>query len=83
MQTNDDLAWLADDRITCSSCRRVRAGWCSSLRIPVMADELFRCMQFVPRHDVDDQRTGVQRWPTLTRTIAEVRKLDEEHRERK
>jgi hypothetical protein len=72
---------LPDDRIVCTDCRHSDPEhyWCRSLRTSILPDVPLRCMSFEPLHFVADQRTGVQRWPTLQRDIAEVRAIDAKH----
>lgn len=72
---------LPDDRITCATCRNL-IPWSGKCREQerygaVLKDLPCRCIAYSPLPQVKDQRTGAQRWPTLTLTIAEVRKLDE------
>ena len=66
----------ADDRITCCSCgnwtRRECSAWRACEAIRGYSPDPYvprRCMQYAPRGDEQDQRSGRERWPTLERRI--------------
>ena len=73
------LTWRTpDDRIECVTCQRLDDfGHCAAWRElgaskgyrPVIQPR--RCAHYLPRPDVADQRTGLQRWPWY----AEVERL--------
>lgn len=71
---------LPDDRILCTDCaqahKRGRNLHCTPFNFDTLPDLKRRCVKFVPRRGLDDQRTGAQRWPTIVAEIEEVARLD-------
>jgi hypothetical protein len=68
-----------DDRVLCDSCAMFRKSrshgtiklrWCVALATSAHPKDVrVRCRQFMPQPDDPDQRTGMQRWPTLEADI--------------
>lgn len=60
-----------DDRRHCRTCRSFRGdrdpqtGYCTAYQAHVVDRPPRRCVQYVPRPDDPDQRTGRERWPRL------------------
>lgn len=72
---------LPDDRIVCPDCALSRPAhhgnlFCSTFRCDTIPDLRRRCVKFVPRKGLADQRTGAQRWPTIQAEIEEVSRMD-------
>lgn len=61
----------ADDRRRCRTCRNFRGerdpqtGYCSAYNAHIVDRPPRRCIEYQPRPDDSDQRSGRQRWPRL------------------
>lgn len=66
-----------DDRILCTGCRRYQpyadTGKCAKTGRGTYAEILRKCEWFVPMKDAENQKTGMQRWPTLEADILKSR----------
>ena len=72
---------LPDDRILCTDCANSRPAhhgntFCVPFRSDMLPALKRRCVKFVPRREVQDQRTGAERWPTILAEIEEVSRMD-------
>lgn len=73
------MSTIIDDRVTCLMCRHSEQFRCAKLGGGVLVALPRRCVYFVPNPEEGDQRTGLQRWPTLTASIVQARAEDAAH----
>ncbi len=64
-----------DDRIKCVTCRHRCDGICRKKHLTAHPIAL-RCSEFKPLPTEHDQRTGAERWPSLTQQTELARKED-------